>query len=95
MWSLQIGGNVVQNHPENWKAPHLLKSTLNKSAVTYRKEFDQDNGKNLQDRLRSVIKSFRPIIVSNHLESKTKAIKYYYSLKMIYHQAKDDSMKSN
>ena len=90
--SVQIGGNDANKHPESWENPKLIKSALNQAASIYRKEFDQENRKNLHDRLQAVIRSFKPTIEMLYTQSKQKGMKYYFTLKVIFHQAKNETI---
>ena len=90
--SVQIGGNDANKHPESWGNPQLIKSALNHTASIYRKEFDQENRKNLHDRLQTVIQSFKATIEMLYSQSKQKGMKYYFTLKAIFHQAKDETI---
>ena len=84
----QVGGSAVPNeHSETWRAPELVESTLKRTAVTYRKEFDDSNRKELQQRLLTVMNTFTPII-QGEIVSK-KGVKWYLSLRLIFCQAKD------
>ena len=75
----QVGGsNAPEEHPETWRAPGLLESTLNRTALTYRKEFNESNRKDLLERLHSTITTFASII--NGEIHRKKGIKWYLSL---------------
>ena len=72
------GSNPITEHPETWRAPQLAESTLKRTAVTYKKEFDDSNRKKLQQRLLTVMNTFTPII-QGEIVSK-KGVKWYLSL---------------
>ena len=88
----QAGGS---NQPtdETWAPPKKLQSAVNNKAVTYRKEFDGGNKENLFERLQIVLHMFKNTIKSE-LE-KRPGIKYYYTLRMIFHQSKNTSILSD
>ena len=84
----QVGGrNAVEEHSETWKAPEILESTLKNTAMTYRKEFNEINRKDLLQRLNIMMNTFTPII-QGEIHRK-KGIKWYFSLKMVFCQPKD------
>ena len=84
----QVGGsNPIMEHPETWRAPQLAESMLNRTALTYRKEFNENNRKELQQRLLTVMDTFTPIIQGEIV--KKKGVKRYLSLKLVFCQAKD------
>jgi len=59
---MQIGGNDFDNsHSKSWKLPVLVKSSLEKTAKTYRKEFDERKEIQLFGRLKSVVETFLSI----------------------------------
>ena len=64
-----------------------MESTLMRTAVIYRKEFDESNRKDLLERLRIIGNTFTPII--NGEIHRKKGIKWYLSLKLMFCQAKD------
>ena len=86
---IQLGGSVVE-HEETWGLPKNIQTALNNKAVTYRKEFDTSNKKDLMGRMVKIISTFRSSI-QNEL-SQRNGIKYYFTLRMIFHQSKDTSI---
>lgn len=88
--TVQVGGSAVQEHGETWMLPKMLESTLNKSAVTYRKEFDPFNKDDLFTRCEKVLSTFKSIVVKELSDG--KGVKFYFTLRMIFHQSKDPSI---
>ena len=84
----QVGGSsALEEHSETWKAPEILESTLKDTAMTYRKEFNESNRKDLLQRLNITMNTFTPII-QGEIHRK-EGIKWYFSLKMVFFKAKD------
>ena len=86
---VQLGGSNVE-HGESWTLPKQIESSINGKAVTYRKEFDTNNKHDLVGRMEKLITTFRSSIEVQL--SKLNAIKYYFTLRMIFHQSKDNSI---
>ena len=89
---VQQGGS--NEHPEYWRAPELLESTLKYTAMTYRKSFDDSNRIDLLDRLKTALEHFKPIV--RGMVSATKdAIKWYLSLNLHFVKAADVTHKTD
>jgi len=82
---VQTGGSNV-----DVTLPKLIESALNKKAMTYRKDFEMANQNDPYDKLTNALPMFKPII-QNELENKP-AVKYFFTLKMVFHQSKDTSI---
>jgi hypothetical protein len=85
--TMQVGGSGGE-HGETWQVPKIVESALNRHAVTYRKEFDVVNKKDLMGRMSAVLSTFHPIIEAE-LSMMNDGIKYYFTLRMVFHQGKD------
>jgi len=83
---VQTGGSSDELLSE----PRLIESALNKKAVTYRKDFERVNQNDPYGKLTNSLSMFKPII-QNELENKP-AVKYFFTLKMVFHQSKDASI---
>jgi len=66
---MQIGGNDFNSHPESWKLPILVKSSLNKT--------EEKKKTQLFKRLKRVIGTFKSIIF-HESQNKTGGIKYFF-----------------
>ena len=98
--STQIGGGddddgnlFEQHHPEVLEIPKIIASSVSNVAVSYRKEFDTDNKLKLFERLNNVVNMFKDTII---LETdKKKAIKYFFTIKLVFHKNKDEDELSD
>ena len=89
--TMQVGGSgFSEAHPETWKVPEMIESTLQHTAVTYRKEFDEKNTQELMNRLNTNLRAFTSIIRSEIVRK--KGIKFYFSLRLNFCQSKDVSV---
>ena len=88
--AVQVGGSAVEKHGETWAMPKMIESTLNKSAVTYRKEFDQTNKDDLFGRCEKILSTFKSVLVIEL--SNGKGVKFYFTIRAIFHQSKDPSI---
>ena len=89
--TMQVGGSgFSEAHPETWKVPEMIESTLQHTAVTYRKEFDEKNTQELMNRLNTNLRVFTSIIRSEIVRK--KGIKFYFSLRLNFCQSKDVSI---
>ena len=58
---VQVGGAPTE-HTEHWKAPEIVESTLNYTALTFRNTFDSNSKRDVLQRLKGVIHTMRPVI---------------------------------
>ena len=86
---VQVGGSKEMQRDSSTK-PRIVESALNKMAVTYRIDFDEENRMDPFERLINYLTTFKPTI-KIELE-KRPAIKYYFTLKVVFHQSKDPSI---
>ena len=70
----QQGGS--NEHPEYWKAPELIESSLKRTAMVYRKSFDEANKRELLERLKNVLEQHKQIIRGMVSHAKN-AVKWY------------------
>ena len=83
-------GGANEPHEETWAVPRMIVRALNNKAVTYRKEFDTENREDWFGRMEKILASFRDTI--NTELSKGKGIKYFFTVRMVFHQSKDTSI---
>ena len=77
---VQVGGAPAE-HGEHWKAPEIVESALNCKALTFRKSFNSNNRRDIQQRLKEVIHSIRPVI-EGQTRVNAEAVKWYLLLNM-------------
>ena len=58
---MQVGGAPAE-HAEHWKAPEIVESALNYTALTFRKTFNSNNKRDILQRLKEIIHSMRLVI---------------------------------
>ena len=87
---VQVDGAPAK-HAEHWKAPEMVESTLKYTAVTSRKTFNNNNKREVLQRLKDVIHSMRTVI-EGQTQASVEAVKWYLSLNMIF--CKSTSPKS-
>ena len=85
--SHQVGGS---HHKEMFVQPKRIESALKQSAITYRKEFNPQNKVNLLERLQHALSTFKEVIQGELAER--PGIKYYFTLKMMYHKTVDTTI---
>ena len=88
--AVQVGGSAVEEHGETWAMPKMIESALSKSAVTYRKEFDQANKDDLFARCEKVLSTLKSVLIIELLDK--KGVKFYFTIRAIFHQSKDPSI---
>ena len=66
-------------HVEHWKAPDIAESALKYAALTFRKIFDSNDKKNVQQQLKDVIHTMRSV-TKGQTRANAEAFKWYLSL---------------
>ena len=66
-------------HVEHWKAPDIAESALKYTALTFRKIFDSNDKKNVQQQLKGVIHTMRAV-TKGQTRANAEAFKWYLSL---------------
>ena len=87
----QQGGS--DEHPEYWKAPELKESSLKRTAMVYRKSFDEANKRELLERLKNALEQHKQIIRGMVSHAKN-AVKWYISLNLHFCKAADATVKT-
>ena len=86
---MQVGGSSNLSDGSSI-LPKQIKSSLSNNATVYRKQFDVENRTHLMDRMEIVISTFREIIEKEL--KKINGMKYYFTLRIMFHQGKDPSI---
>ena len=75
---IQLNGAPTEQ-ADHWKAPEIVESALQYTALTFRKAFDSNNKGGALQRLKDVIYSMRPLI-EGQIRANAKTVKWYLSL---------------
>ena len=72
---VQLNGAPTE-HVEHWKAPEIVESALQYTALTFKKTFDRNNKRDALQRLKDVIHSMRPVI-EGQIRATAESVKWY------------------
>ena len=90
---VQVGGAPTE-HTEHWKAPEIVESTLNYTALTFRNTFDSNSKRDVLQRLKGVIHTMRPVI-EGQTRANTEVVKWYLSLSMNFCKSISPGVKTD
>ena len=75
---MQVGDTPTE-YAEHWKAPEIVKSALKSTALIFRKKFNSNNKRDVLQRLKEIIHSFRPTI-EWETRANAEVVKCYLSI---------------